>query len=82
MFCSTARRIGTFLRPSLSVVVVMATNHVRDLGVLFRSDLSMCDQIKAVERSYFYEIRQHLEPFLHNTQTRHTDTYIHIRSIR
>ena len=60
MWCSSARRAGTFDQPSLTIgpSKISPSNVVRDLGVQLRVDLSIIDQVGKVVRSCYYNIRQ------------------------
>ena len=60
MWCSSARRAGTFDQPSLAIAhsTISPSNVVLDLGVQLRPDLSVTDRVSKVVRSCCYNMRQ------------------------
>ena len=50
MWCSSARRAGTFDQPSLTIghLTISPSNVVHDLEVQLRADLSVADQVGKV----------------------------------
>ena len=60
MWCSSARRAGTFDQPSLTIghSTISPSNVVRYLVMQLRADLSVADQVSKVARRCYYNIRQ------------------------